>query len=202
MNVWQTDEQMRSLLHDERIGQMAATLSQVDGVRVWYDQTFVKRPWAGPTPLHQDNPYWSFTSTDALTIWVALDDVDLKNGALCYLPGTHLLAEWKQAEDVTIDSIFGVHPGWRSIEPVFCPIRAGGVLWHNGLTVHGSGANLSPHPRRAINCAFMPDGATFNGQQNVLPDDVYSRYRIGDVLDDDERNPLIFARARGEDGQR
>ena len=194
MNLWKSDPEIRRLLHDERIGRIAADLAGVDGIRVWYDQTFVKEPWAGPTPLHQDDPYWSFTSPDALSIWVALDDADLTNGALCYLPGTHLTHSWKQADDVTPGAIFGVYPEWESIEPVFCPVAAGAALFHNGLTVHGSGANMTPRPRRVMNCAFMPDGATFNGIQNVLTDEVFASYQVGDVLDDDTRNPLVFSR--------
>lgn len=195
MNVWRSHSTMRSLLHDPRIGRMATELAGVDGVRVWYDQTFIKAPWAGATPLHQDNPYWSFTSTDAISLWLALDDVEVSSGALCYLPGTHLDRSWRQAEDVSFDAIFRVHEEWADIEPVFCPVRAGALLWHNGLTVHGSGPNMAPRPRRVMNCAFMPVGSTFNGIQNVLPDSVFSTLTEGDPLDDDERNPLVYSAA-------
>ena len=29
---------------------------------------------------------------------------------------------------------------------------------------------MTPGLRRAMTCAYMPDGCTFNGQTNVLPD--------------------------------
>ena len=54
---------------------------------------------------------------------------------------------------------------------------------------------MTRHARRAMTCAFMPDGATFNGKQNILPRDYFESLTEGDVLDDDEQNPLIWSTA-------
>jgi hypothetical protein len=43
--------------------------------------------------------------------------------------------------------------------------------------------------------AFMPDGVTFNGQQDILSDQYVSKLSIGDRLDDPGENPLVFSRA-------
>ena len=43
-------------------------------------------------------------------------------------------------------------------------------------------------------CAYMPDGSTFNGKQNVLPTPYYEALAVGDTLDDDWINPLIYHR--------
>jgi hypothetical protein len=51
---------------------------------------------------------------------------------------------------------------------------------------------MTPRSRRAMTCAYMPDGSTFNGQQNVLPESYFSSLTLGDVLDNDEQNPLIY----------
>ena len=53
------------------------------------------------------------------------------------------------------------------------------MVLHNGLTFHGAGANMTPGRRRAITCAYMPDGATFNGQRNVLPDEYLATLKRG-----------------------
>tara|TARA_B110000116_G_C16267533_1_gene329290 strand:- start:375 stop:503 length:129 start_codon:yes stop_codon:yes gene_type:complete len=42
----------------------------------------------------------------------------------------------------------------------------------------------------------MPEGATFNGTKNVLPDRLVEKLQVGDVLDDDEQNPLVWRRSR------
>jgi ectoine hydroxylase-related dioxygenase (phytanoyl-CoA dioxygenase family) len=74
------------------------------------------------------------------------------------------------------------------------PMPAGSCTFHNGLTLHGAAGNMTPRRRRAMTCAYMPDGAVFNGQQNVLPDSYFASLRLGDRLDNDEINPLVFHR--------
>ncbi|MFY7952778.1 MAG: phytanoyl-CoA dioxygenase family protein, partial [Armatimonadaceae bacterium] len=78
------------------------------------------------------------------------------------------------------------------IEPVACPCPAGSAVFHNGLTAHGAGANMTNKPRRAMTCAYMPEGSTFNGQQNVLPTEYFEKLAIGDRLDNPVINPLIW----------
>ena len=61
-------------------------------------------------------------------------------------------------------------------------MKAGSCSFHNGLIAHGAGANMTPGWRRAMTCGFMPDGCTFNGKQNILTDEQFASYQIGDVL--------------------
>jgi phytanoyl-CoA hydroxylase len=46
--------------------------------------------------------------------------------------------------------------------------------------------------RRAMTCAYMPEGNTFNGEPNILPDVYLKDLKVGDPLDSDEQNPLIY----------
>ena len=55
---------------------------------------------------------------------------------------------------------------------------------------------MTNRPRRAMTCAYMPDGSTFNGQQNVLPAEYFRSLTVGDTLNDDRINPLIWHRDR------
>ena len=75
-------------------------------------------------------------------------------------------------------------------------MKAGSCSFHNGLIAHGAGANMTPGWRRAMTCGFMPDGCTFNGKQNILTDEQFAGYEIGDLLDDDLQNPLIYHRTK------
>jgi hypothetical protein len=45
-----------------------------------------------------------------------------------------------------------------------------------------------------MTCAYMPDRATFNGQANVLPPGYLSTLRVGDDLDNEQQNPLVYRR--------
>jgi ectoine hydroxylase-related dioxygenase (phytanoyl-CoA dioxygenase family) len=177
------------------IGEMAATLAGIDGIRVWHDQALFKPPYGNPTAWHIDNPYWSFSRRDAISIWIALDDSTLGNGCLWYLPGTHKTARFDNAGiGPNLGGLFKVYPEWKKIDPVPAPIPAGGAVFHNALVAHGAGANMTNKPRRAMTCAFMPDGATFNGIKSVLPDEYFARLKVGDVLDDPKISRLVWKR--------
>ena len=62
------------------------------------------------------------------------------------------------------------------------------------MLVHGAAANMTNKRRLAMVCAYMPDGCTYNGVKNVLPDAYINSLEVGDVLDDDFLNPLIWHR--------
>ena len=195
INLWQTDEQVKKLILDRRIGKMAADLAGVEGIRPWHDQALFKQPWANPTSWHLDSPFWSFSSRNALSIWIALDDATLENGCLFFVPGSHNVTTFENfGIGKNMDGIFEHYPQFRSVPPASAPLKAGGCSFHNGLCIHGAGPNMTALPRRAMTCAFMPDGSTFNGTKNILPDEYVSRLRVGDTLNDEAQNPLIFHR--------
>jgi ectoine hydroxylase-related dioxygenase (phytanoyl-CoA dioxygenase family) len=193
INLWQDHEVVRVLMLDSRLGQMAARLAGVDGIRIWHDQALIKQAWGNPTGWHLDNPYWSFYSRQAISIWVALDDATLENGCLYFIPGSHKTASFDNVGiGQNIGDLFRAYPAWAKQEAVAAPMKAGSCSFHNGLVAHGAGANMTPGQRRAMTCAYMPDGASFNGQANVLPADYLAQLKEGDSLDNDEHNPLIY----------
>jgi len=202
INLWQTHEPTRALMFDPRLGRLVADVGGLGGVRIWHDQALIKNPYANPTAFHLDVPYWSFTSPDALSIWIALDDATLENGCLHYVPGSHRAGTYDNvAITKDLGALFDAYPDWRSVAPVPCPIPAGSALIHNGLTFHGAGANMTPHRRRAMTCAYMPDGSTFNGRANILPDSYLRTLQVGDLLDDDRHTPLIYRRSADSRGR-
>jgi len=115
---------------------------------------------------------------------------------------------------------FDRYPEWASRDAVPVPLKAGSCTFHNGLTLHGAGVNMTPRRRRAMTCAYMPDGSLFNGGQNVLPDSCkvvrLSRFAVlsvslteksitisdfqtltmGQPLDNNELNPLVYSQPR------
>ena len=194
LNLWQTNEGVKDLMLDERIGKMAAMLSGADRIRIWHDQALFKRPWANPTAWHLDTPFWSFFDRNAISIWVALDDATLQNGCLYFIPGSH---KGTNFDKITIgrnmDGIFDIYPQFAKTAPVPAPMKAGSCSFHNGLTIHGAGANMTNAWRRAMTCAYMPDGNVFNGEPNILPEPYLSSLKTGDPLNNNDQNPLIYA---------
>ena len=178
------------------LGEVAALLAGVDGVRVWHDQALIKPPYGNPTAWHLDDPFWSFDSADAISVWIALDDATVENGCLWYLPGTQREARYEPTPiGENFGALFEQYPEWLSREPVAVPCPAGGAIFHNGLVAHGAGANLTPRPRRAMTCAYMPNGARYNGRpHDMLAPEYVESLRVGDRIDDDRTFPLVWSR--------
>lgn len=193
LNLWQTNNRVKKIMTDGRIGKMAAELAGVDGIRIWHDQALFKRPWANPTSWHLDTPFWSFSSRQALSIWVALDDATPENGCLYFIPGSFKETTFEnKGIGKNMDGIFDVYPQCRNTDAVAAAMKAGSCSFHNGLTIHGAGANMTRGYRRAMTCAYMPDGSVFNGQANILPEAYLKTLAVGDLLNNDVQNPLIY----------
>ncbi len=193
INLWMTDDKMKELMLDPRLGKMAADLAQVDGIRIWHDQALIKRPWANPTAWHLDTPFWSFDHRQALSIWVALDDVTIQNGCLYFMPTSHKETQYDEPGiSASMGDIFNSYPQFQDKQPTASVIKAGSCSFHNGLGIHAAGPNMTNGFRRAMTCAYMPDGSTFNGKKNVLPEAYVATLKIGDVLNNEQQNPLIY----------
>ena len=197
VNLWMTDDTVKQLMFDKRIGKMAADLAQVDGIRIWHDQSLVKQPWGNPTAWHLDTPFWSFDHREALSIWVALEDVTLQNGCMYFMSGSNRDTDFiEPGIGANMGDIFNTYPKYGTQKPVPSVIKAGSCSFHNGLTIHAAGVNMTSSTRKAMTCAYMPDGSVFNGKQNVLPDDYFRTLKIGDVLNNETQNPLIYHKRR------
>ncbi|WP_437222348.1 phytanoyl-CoA dioxygenase family protein [Planctomicrobium sp. SH661] len=97
------------------------------------------------TPPHQDNFYFCLAPAQVLTMWLALDDVDDKNGCLRYVPGSHLRGIRPHNRTKTLGFSQGiVDYGDRDLE-IEAAIHAqpGDVLIHHGDMIHRAEANRS-----------------------------------------------------------
>ncbi|CAN5779299.1 phytanoyl-CoA dioxygenase family protein [soil metagenome] len=196
MHLRRTSAGVQQLVEDGAVGQLVAELEGVDAVRIYFDQALVKEPYFAPTQYHLDMPWWAFDSRHACTIWVALDDSTLENGCLYFVPGSHLLGLTRAGDlGPGLGGVLAAHPD-AAVPPTPCPIPAGGCTFHNGRTIHGAGANMTPGRRRALTAAYMPDGVRFNGRRdaNVLGEGYLDELTEGDRLANDELNPVVYSR--------
>ena len=106
----------------------------------------------GPTPWHQDEAYNDPRFyQDQVSLWVAMTDSTVENGAMAYIPGSHLLGilphrlHGGSAEANSIECYEGFDPA----AAVVCPIPAGALIIHHGRTLHGASGNRSNSPRLA-----------------------------------------------------
>jgi phytanoyl-CoA hydroxylase len=195
LNLHEIHPGMAELICDPRLARVAGLLAGVDAFRLWQDQALIKPPYGNHTGFHFDDPYWSFYSRDAVNGWLALDDATLANGCLWYLPGTQREATFELVPIAqNLGDLFKAYPQWKKIAAVPAPCPAGSVIFHNAMVAHGAGVNMTPFPRRAMTFAYMPDGSIFNGQQSLLPEAYVQTLALGDVLNNDQMNPVVYRR--------
>ncbi|MFW5829237.1 MAG: phytanoyl-CoA dioxygenase family protein [Planctomycetota bacterium] len=119
------------------------------------------------TPWHQD---WAFGHPEYLklsvNLWIPLQDVDMDNGCLWYLPGSHLqdilphrhLSDRQEGhqKDVILEADTTLIDESRAV-PAILP--AGGVAIHLANTLHSAHPNRSADARRAYIMHY--DGLTY-----------------------------------------
>jgi ectoine hydroxylase-related dioxygenase (phytanoyl-CoA dioxygenase family) len=105
------------------------------------------------TPWHVDKFYWANTRPK-VSVWIALDDVSEKNGALKVVRGSHRHS-WaphsgkiSQTNGEFVHVIDSTH--WTAQDEVTCQIEKGGAIFFSDNLVHGSTPNSAGIDRFAI----------------------------------------------------
>jgi ectoine hydroxylase-related dioxygenase (phytanoyl-CoA dioxygenase family) len=108
--------------------------------------------YGSPVEWHQDWAFYPHTNDDILAIGVMLDDMDLDNGPLLVVPGSHRGPVWNHHGE---DGRFGglVDPadiGDEIARAVPLTGRAGSMSFHHVRALHGSALNTSPRDRNLL----------------------------------------------------
>jgi len=145
------------LLTDSRIVAYVKDLLGEDVVG-WGSHFFCKMPKDGKTvSWHQDVSYWPLSESKTVTVWLAIDDADIGNACMKFIPGTHKLGHltYRLSEEdeanvlnQTVDNVeqYG--------DPVYNELRAGQASIHSDLILHGSEANNSGRRRCALTLRY------------------------------------------------
>jgi phytanoyl-CoA hydroxylase len=160
VNIGDASAPFAALVRNKQITEEVAQLTGAQQLRLWHDQIQFKPAETGGVNMwHQDWPYWRILdSPHQVTAWVALDDVDAENGCMSMVAGSH---RWGDKIDFlhtipTFDAMPAECEG-RKFTVATCPVSKGEVHYHHGLTWHGSSANRSGRPRRAIALHYMTE---------------------------------------------
>lgn len=114
-----------------------------------------------PTPPHQDGYYFMLNPSQAVTMWLALEEADESNGCVRYIPGSHkgpMRAHGKTATLGFSQGIVDYGDADRAVEIPF-PAKAGDLLIHHSLTVHRADGNPSDRSRRAMGFIYFGESA-------------------------------------------
>ena len=124
----------------------------------WGSQVFCKMPGdPKEIPLHQDATYWPFTPTRSVTVWLAVDDVDVSNAAMEFAVGSHMAGPVEHREfelDGTRVLKRGVAEPERFPDRYVNAMPAGSLSLHNDLLLHGSPPNRSGRRRTALTIRY------------------------------------------------
>ena len=196
VNIWMASDAFKRLVFNRAIIEEVARLTGARELRLWHDQIQYKPGQIGGVNMwHQDSPYWPNIAplTSELTAWVALDEVDESNGCMSMVVGSH---RWgKQIDFLHTLREYGDMPAefqGRALEVTLCPVGKGEVHYHHPLTWHGSHANTSGRPRRAIALHYMTQETVYveAGNHVMKP---YVTVNDGEVLQG-ESFPQVWPR--------
>jgi phytanoyl-CoA hydroxylase len=195
VNIWEASPPFKTLTTNAVICEEMAQLTGADSLRIWHDQIQYKPAGTGGVNMwHQDAPLWPIIAPmTEVTAWVALDDVDVDNGCMSMVPGSHLwgdqmamIRNWKDFEK-DVPAEFEGHP----VTVKKCPVKKGEVHYHHSVTWHGSHANTSGRPRRAIALHFMT-GETRYVESGEHPMKQFVTVKDGEMLQG-EHFPLVWS---------
>jgi ectoine hydroxylase-related dioxygenase (phytanoyl-CoA dioxygenase family) len=168
MNLWRVDEGVKKFVMAKRFGKIAASLLGVENVRIYHDQALFKEAGGGPTPWHQDQYYWPVDTTNTVTIWMPLVNIDIDMGMLTFASGSHTKGFALDCE-ISDESEEGYN---KYIQDNKFPITratrmsAGDATWHYGFTIHNAPGNKSNSIRKVMTIIYVADGARVTEPDN------------------------------------
>ena len=119
-------------------------------IKLHHTKLNMKAPGGGAqVEWHTDWGFYPATNDDILEIGLTFDDMEIENGCLMGIPGSHT---WP-APDHHQDGYFvGAvsEDDFDMEEAVPIRLKAGGVSIHHVRTLHGSAPNISDRPRRLL----------------------------------------------------
>jgi len=157
--LWEDHPAVGALTFHPKIAGTAAALIGAERLRLWHDQALYKEAGARETEMHQDHPYWPIAEREALTAWIALVDIDETNGAMGYIPGSHL-GDIEYIDVFTSPGAGHAFEKKQTKKPVFVSCKAGDVVFHHGATIHTARPNRSAETRKVHTAIYFRDGCT------------------------------------------
>ena len=166
-----------ALVHHPLLAAVAARLAGTPEIRLWHDQLLYK-PTDDPAKKanvgwHTDRGYWkTCSSTNLLTAWVPFHDCDEAMGTITMIDGSLHWPDNTEGLNFFSSDLEGLEQNFRTggqpVVKIPVDMKKGQVSFHHCLTIHGSGPNRRPDPRRSI-AIHLQDGAN-RWQEYHYPD--------------------------------
>ena len=138
----------QTLRHDAILDIVAQLIGP--GIRTNGDKLNMKLPEFGsPVEWHQDWAFYPYTNDDLLAVGVAIDDMNMENGCLLVVPGSHRGRIFDHHQNGAFAGAV-TEPNFDDKNAAPVQVKAGGISIHHVRTLHGSVPNTSSNPRRLL----------------------------------------------------
>ena len=111
--------------------------------------------FSSATGWHRDFRYWSFQTSNLVTLWLALVDEYPENGCLRVIPGSHIMnldeSRFDSQKFLRIDLASNKDLIDRAVD---VRLQGGDVLFFHCLTLHAAGRNQTSSPKMSAVFTF------------------------------------------------
>jgi ectoine hydroxylase-related dioxygenase (phytanoyl-CoA dioxygenase family) len=155
-NLWREDEKAKLLVFSKKLANIAATLMQVEGVRLYHDQALFKEGGGGITPWHADQYYWPLETDKTVTAWIPLQATPLEMGPLEFSAASHQIVEGRElAIGDESENLMQQKLRVTDFDHVIEPFDLGEISFHSGWIFHRAGANTTGNMRKVMTIIYM-----------------------------------------------
>lgn len=166
-NLWREDPKIKALIFSKRLAKLAATLMEVEGVRLYHDQALFKEAGGGITPWHADQYYWPLATSKTITAWIPLQATPLEMGPLEFSAGSQEVLTGRELSiGDTSESIIQKNLRINNFPHLIEPFDLGEVSFHSGWVFHRAGANSTQHMRKVMTVIYMDKDMTLKAPEN------------------------------------
>lgn len=196
MNLWTKSDVVKEFCFSKRLGQIAAGLMGVRGVRLYHDQALYKEPGGGITPWHADQYYWPLSNEHSCTAWIPLQSTPKEMGPLAFARKSH---QFKFGRNLEISDESEAKLQAALADQGFPldeePFDLGEVSYHSGWTFHRAGPNTTNLPRAVMTIIYIEDGIKLaepvNKNQFADWDTWMPGTKVGEVVQT-KLNPVVY----------
>ena len=161
-----------------RIALDPRVLDVVEGVLgpdllLWAAELFIKEPLTTQVVgMHQDLTYWGMGETsDQLTAWIALSPATVESGCMDFVKASHMNPILPHNDTFSDNNLLSrgqeVAVDVAEEDKTHIELQPGQMSLHHGLTIHGSGPNVSDDRRIGLAIRYLNP----NAQQKVADRD-------------------------------
>lgn len=161
-----------------QLGTHAGILDAVEGVlgpdvMLYSVEFLIKEPRTkAVVTMHQDLTYWGLGEIDGLTTaWLALSPSNRTSGCMDVVKGSHKNPILPHQDTFDTDNLLSrgqeIRVDVAEKDKVALTLAPGEISLHHGLTIHGSGPNMSDDRRVGVVIRYLrPDVAKTGGERD------------------------------------